>query len=65
MKPPAGQYIVRVDYWEDCDDAPDVLFTVRARIGDGGIVVHDHFTPSAVDHGGAGSGRTEIQFTYP
>jgi len=64
VTPPAGQYIVRVDYFESCDGG-GADFTVVVN-NDG---VHSSFsgsfTASDADQGNVGSGREITRFTFP
>lgn len=67
---PAGQYIVRVDFWSDCNVTDTTRYTVSARLN-GSLVSADSgsnpysgsFAPGTSDGGGAGSGVTVMTFT--
>ena len=67
---PAGQYIVRVDFWSDCNVTDTTRYTVSARLN-GNLITPDSgsnpytgfFAPGTSDGGGAGSGVTVMKFT--
>ncbi len=67
---PAGQYIVRVDFWSDCGITDTTRYTVSTRFN-GGLISPDSgsnpysgfFAPGTSDNGGAGSGVTVTTFT--
>jgi len=61
--PPHGQYIVRVDYWDNCGvTQTNYVVTVQVK-GSPTATFTGSFT-GAGDHGSAGSGATIKTFTY-
>lgn len=67
---PAGQYIVRVDFWADCNVTDTTRYAVSARLN-GNLITPDSgsnpysgfFLPGTSDGGAAGSGVTVTKFT--
>jgi hypothetical protein len=64
VAPPSGQYIVRVDFYANCDQTQSVPFQVEVR-KNGQLSIYCGGFGSADDHGSAGSGLTVATFTYP
>jgi hypothetical protein len=66
---PSGTYLVRVDYYENCDPSLTMLpFEVEARFNGHTVGVCGMFLPTDPewsDFGSAGAGRLVMSFTVP
>ena len=62
---PSGHYVVRVDYYANCDGANEVPFTVVLRQGSQTTLYPGVFHAGDADNGGAQSGHTIVQFDIP
>ncbi len=62
---PSGTYTVRVDFYEDCNSAPDVPYEVIVRSG--GVTTNycGDFSAANADFGAAQSGATVATFSIP
>ena len=61
--PASGTYIVRVDYWDSCEQGPtDYIVTIRVE-GEPTRTITGTLTGTGT-HGGAGDGETVTTFTY-
>jgi hypothetical protein len=58
---PAGTYIVRVDYWSDCNNQP-ANWTVTTTVCGDTQTFSGHFAPGSDDAGGSGSGIEVTRF---
>jgi hypothetical protein len=62
VKPPSGEYTVRVDFYSNCEDSPAHYTLTRTVCGDTDFFTGS-FAPGDEDFGGAGSGREITKFT--
>lgn len=60
---PEGEYIVRVDYWNDCSVTVPVNYTVTIKYCGEVHVFNGAFHPGEDDHGGLGAGVTVATFS--
>jgi hypothetical protein len=60
---PAGNYIVRVDYWSACNVTGTTAFSVVVNNGGTSSTFTGTFSANDADRGGAGSGREITRFT--
>ncbi len=63
VRPPSGQYIVRVDFWRSCDGG-GAEFRVAVIVRGEVEVYGGRFGPDEADGGGLGSGREICRFVY-
>ena len=63
--PPAGHYLVRVDYWAECSASREVPFVVTVR--NAGVTTRKQgtFHAGESDSGEKGSGVTVLEFDVP
>jgi hypothetical protein len=62
---PAGHYVVRVDYWDECNVQSPVPFVVTVRKGTEVTRLTGTFLPGESTQGGAGAGVTVHEFDFP
>jgi hypothetical protein len=62
--PVAGQYIVRVDYFQNCGGTAAVPFTIEVNNCGNVTDFSGSFNPGDADGGGAGAGLTVTTFDY-
>ena len=60
--PPPGEYIVRVDFWSNCEDDLPANYTVTTNVCGERTVYTGSFSPTEEDFGSAGSGREVARF---
>lgn len=61
---PAGEYIVRVDFYDACEPPPHGAgYTVTTNVCGEVKTYEGSFSPGSDDHGGRGSGREIARFT--
>lgn len=63
ITPPEGEYIVRVDFWEDCETT-GANFVVDITVCGVVQTFTGSFAPGTDDFGGAGSGIEVARFTF-
>lgn len=62
---PRGTYVVRVDYYDNCNVATSIPFEIEVRANGQTTGWCDVFNASDADNGSAGSGRVITTFVVP
>jgi uncharacterized protein YfaP (DUF2135 family) len=62
---PHGLYTVRVDLYDNCDQATSIPYEVIVRVGTQVTTYCGDFNPAIADYGSAGAGVTVATFPVP